>query len=284
MLGDEIGIDVAVFDQEVQEPVQQGEVGAGFDLQKQVGPLRSVRAAWVDDDQLGAGLHPVGHPQEQDRVAVGRIGADHEKQVRAVEVGIGAGRSVGAERLLESGACTGHAQPGVRLDVNGAQETLGQFGGEILRLDGHLAGHVQRDGVGSVFVNDGAQSPARLGDGVVDRRRHRLVTTRWPHQCRFQPPVVGGHHLRVGRALRAQPAEVGRMQLVSGYLRDDAGTRVGGDFDAAADTAVRTRRPGDRHRRRQPAGAGTGPTSSPVRALAWRIRRNTAHVTIAQIT
>ena len=160
--------------------------------------------------------------QEQDRVAVGRVGADHEKQVRAVEVGIGAGRSVGAERLLESGACTGHAQPGVRLDVNGAQETLGQFGGEILRLDGHLAGHVQRDGVGSVFVNDGAQSPARLGDGVVDRRRHRLVITRWPHQCRFQPPVVGGHHLRVGRALRAQPAEVGRVQLVSGYLRDDA--------------------------------------------------------------
>ena len=64
VLGDEIGVDVAVFDEQVQEPVQQRQVGAGLDLQEQVGPLRGGGAARVDDDQLGAGLHPVRHPQD----------------------------------------------------------------------------------------------------------------------------------------------------------------------------------------------------------------------------
>ena len=57
-------VDVAVFDQQVQQPVQQGQVGAGLDLQEQVGPLGGGGAARVDDDQLGAGLEPVGHPQD----------------------------------------------------------------------------------------------------------------------------------------------------------------------------------------------------------------------------
>ncbi len=104
VLGDEIGVDVAAFDEQMQEPVQQGQVGAGFDRQVQVGPLRGGGTARVDDDQLGAGLHPVRHPQEQDRMAVGHVGADDEKQVGAVEVGVGAGRSVGTERLLRSSA------------------------------------------------------------------------------------------------------------------------------------------------------------------------------------
>ena len=226
VLGDEIGVDVTVFDEQVQEPVQQRQVGAGLDLQVQVGPLRGFGAARVDDDQLGAGLHPVRHPQEQDRMAVGHVGADHEKQVGAVEVGVGAGRSVGAERLLVPGARAGHAQPGVRLDVHGAQETLGQLVGQILRLDGHLTGHVERDRVGSVLVDDGPQPPARLCDRVVDRHGHRLVVTRWPQQRRLQPPVVGGHHLRVRRTLRAQPAEVGRVQPVAGHLCDDGCARA----------------------------------------------------------
>ena len=204
VLGDEIGVDVTTFDQQVQEPVQQGQVGAGFDLQEQVRPFGGRGAARVDDDQLGAGLHSVRHPQEEDRMAVGHVGADDEKQVGAIEVGVGPGRAVGAQRLLEPGARAGHAQPRVRLDVHRPQEALGQFVGQILRLDGHLAGHVQRDRVGTVVVDDGPQPPSGLGDRVVDRCGHRFLVTRWPQQRRFQPSVVGGHHLGVGGTLGAQ--------------------------------------------------------------------------------
>ncbi len=100
----------------------------------------------------------------------------------------------------------------------GPQETLGQLVGQVLRLDGHLAGHVERDRVGTVLVDDRAQPRACLGDRVVDGCGDGSVVARWPHQRRRQPPVVGGHHLGVGRALGAQPAEVGRVQLVSGDL------------------------------------------------------------------
>ncbi len=263
--------------------VQQRQVGAGLDLQEEVRAFGGGGAARIDDDQLRTGLHSVHHPQVEDRVTVGHVGADDEKQVAAIEIGVGAGRAVGAERLLESGARAGHAQPRVRLDVHRPQEALRQLVGQVLRLDGHLTGHVERDRVGTVLVDDRPQPPAGFGDRVVDRRWDRLLATGWPKQGRCQPPVDGGHHLGVCRTLGTEPAEVGRMQLVPGHLGDDGGARVtcGRDFDAAADTAVRARGAGRCH---QPAGAGTEPTSLPVRVLAVRIRRNTAHVTTAQMT
>ena len=74
-------VDVAVLDQQVQQAVQQRQIGAGLDLQEQVGLVGGGGAARVDHDQLGAGLEPVGHPQEQDRMAVGHVRADDEEQV-----------------------------------------------------------------------------------------------------------------------------------------------------------------------------------------------------------
>ena len=144
---------------------------------------------------------------------------------RAIEVGVRARRAVGAERLLVPGSGAGHAQPRVRLDVHGPTETLGQFGGQILCLDGHLARHIERDGVRPVLVDDGAQPSARLGNGVVDGRRHQFLVARRPQQRRRQPAVVGGHHLGVRGALGAQPPEIGGMQLVTGDTGDDGPAR-----------------------------------------------------------
>ncbi len=155
-------------------------------------------AARVDDDQLGAGLQPVGHPQVQDRVAVGHVGADHEEQVGAVEVGVGARRPVGAERLLVAGPRAGHAQPRVGLQMYRAQEALGQLGRQVLRLQRHLAGHVDRDRVGPVLVDDRAQPAAASAIAVVDRRGDRLLDPGGPHQSRRQPPLGGEHQSRRG--------------------------------------------------------------------------------------
>lgn len=86
MRRDEIRVDIAGFHQQMQQTVEQREIGAGPQLKVQVGLLRGGGAPRVDNDQLGAGPQPVGHPQEQDRMAVGHIGADDEEQVSAVEV------------------------------------------------------------------------------------------------------------------------------------------------------------------------------------------------------
>ncbi len=271
----------------VQQAVEQRQIGAWLDLQEEVGAFGGGGASGVDDDQLGAGLQPVGHPQVKDRMAVGHVRPGDEEQVGAVEVGVGARWAVGAERLLETGSRACHAQPRVRLDMHRSQEALGQLGGQILRLDGHLARYVECDGIRSVLVDDGAQPSSRLSDGVIDGYRHRLVTPGGTQKRGCQPSVDGGHHLGMRRTLGAQPPEVGGVQLVSGDPRDDGpagiGVRCGVDLDTAADSAVGARRPG-RHGRQAGTGAGLRPTCSPAPTRAVWTRRKTTQVTTAQIT
>ena len=55
VLRDEVGVGVPVLDQQVQQPVEQREVGTRLDLQEQVGLGGGGGAPRVDDDQLGAG-------------------------------------------------------------------------------------------------------------------------------------------------------------------------------------------------------------------------------------
>ena len=95
--GDELVVGVPIFDDQVQQPVEQCEIGAWCDLQEQVGLVCGRGAARVDDDQLGARLDAIHHPQEQDRVTVSHIGADDEEHVGPVEVLVRAGWPVRAE-------------------------------------------------------------------------------------------------------------------------------------------------------------------------------------------
>ena len=179
-------------------------------------------------------------------MAIGHVRADDEEQVGGVEVGVGPGWSVRAERLLVAGAGAGHAQPGVRLDVLGADVALGQLVRQVLGLDGHLPGHVQGDGVRAVVVHDRAQPRTDVADRVIDRYRVGFATAAGPDEGGFQP-AAAQHHLGVGGALGAQPAEVGGVQFVAGHLRDDGRSTVGPrglHHDAAADAAVRAGGPG----------------------------------------
>ncbi len=205
-------------------------------------------------------------------MAVGHVRADDEEQVGAVEVGVGTRRAVGAERLLVSGSGAGHAQPRVRLDVHGAQETLGQFGGQILCLDGHLAGDVERDGVRSVLVDDGAQPPARLGNGVVDGRGHQFVVARRPQQRRRQPAVVAAIiSACVAPFVHNRPKLVGcSLSPETRAMTGPAGVGVGRGLhlDAAADAAVRARRTGHRH---EPMVGGQCFGLFPIDVIAMKI-------------
>ena len=107
---DELVVDVSALDQQVQEPVHQGEVGAGAHLEEDVGLVGGRRPPRIHDDELRPGLDAIHHPQEQDRMAVGHVGADDEEDVRVIEVLIRPGRAVGAQGELVAGARARHAQ------------------------------------------------------------------------------------------------------------------------------------------------------------------------------
>ena len=216
---DEVVIDVVGLDQQVQQTVQQGEVGAGFDLQVEVGLGRGGGASWIDDDQLRACLDPFHHAQEQDRMTVGHVGADHEEQVGVFEVLIGAGWAVGAEGLLVAGACAGHAQSRVGFDVDAAQIALGELVRQVLCLGRHLARHVHRNRIRAVLVGYRPHPACGEGDRLVDSDRLPVGVPAGPDR-RLLHPSRRGQHVRRGRSLGAQPPEVRRMVLTSGGLGD----------------------------------------------------------------
>ncbi|MNQ78685.1 hypothetical protein D3C85_936060 [compost metagenome] len=108
--GDEVRVGMAVFHQQMQQAIEQCQIGAGADLQEQAGLVCRGAAPWIDHDQFCPGLDPVHHAQKQDRVTVGHVGTDHEEQIGAVEVFVGARWPVGTQRELVAAARAGHAQ------------------------------------------------------------------------------------------------------------------------------------------------------------------------------
>ena len=86
MRGDERFVDVAVLEQQVQNPVEQSEIGTGLELQEQIGLFRRGCAAWVGNDELCTALDPVEQAKEKNRVTVCHIGAGDEEQVCGFEI------------------------------------------------------------------------------------------------------------------------------------------------------------------------------------------------------
>jgi hypothetical protein len=94
---DELQVAMAVMPQQMQQAIEQGQVGAGAQLQEQVGLVGGAVAARVDHDQPGPLLDPVEQAQEQNRMTIGHVRATDEEQVAALEVGVTAGRPVGTQ-------------------------------------------------------------------------------------------------------------------------------------------------------------------------------------------
>ncbi|MNM51242.1 hypothetical protein D3C81_622970 [compost metagenome] len=108
-------------------------------------------------------------------MTVGHVRADDEEHLGTIKVLIAARRSVGPQRLLVAAAGAGHAQARVGFDVAAADEAFGQFVDQVLGLQRHLPGDVERQGIGPMLVNDCAQSPGRLFNGYINRRLHRIT-------------------------------------------------------------------------------------------------------------
>ena len=107
---DEGAVDRAVPEQQVQQSVEQRDVGARQDRQVQVGLAGGVGTARIDHDHAHRGLAsglarstcaldtPI-----QDRMRPRRIGTRDQQQVGMVDVLVGAGRGVRAEALAMPG-------------------------------------------------------------------------------------------------------------------------------------------------------------------------------------
>ncbi len=227
--GDEVPVGVSVVDDQPQQPVEQRHVRARPHRQMQVRLLRRRRAPRVDDNELRPLLHPVHHPEEEDRVAVGHVRPGDEEDIGMVEIVIGPGRAVRTERLLVTRRGGRHAQSRIRLDEVRAEMTLGQLVRQVLRLGRHLPGDVQRHGVVAVFLAQRGEAGGDLGHRGVHRGLLAVDEGRGLASSRGEQ--VGGR-----RALGAQAATVGRVG--GGAFRGEDATVVTCEGEPAADAAV----------------------------------------------
>lgn len=146
---DPVVVDPAVREQLVGETVHQGEVRPG--PHGQVHPAGADRlggdggAAWVDHDQRrrGVPVHPVEHARPEHGLRLGHVVPEQEQRVAVVDVGVGAGLAVGAERLLERGRARGRAEAGVAVHVRRADARLADGGERPVLLEGQLARGVE---------------------------------------------------------------------------------------------------------------------------------------------
>ena len=169
--GDEVAVDEALGEDDAEDAGEQGGVLARLHLQEDVGLLRGLGAARVDDDELHAALlrlvEALGGVVLGDAAphGDGGVGADEHPDVGVVEhLGAGApvavvGAGDGLGGLVDGAAGVGH----VRADAGheGPGELAGGWEGEAV---GATEGG---DGAGAVLGDDGLELVRDLVDGLL---------------------------------------------------------------------------------------------------------------------
>ena len=220
-------IDRPVGDEQVQQPVEQGEVGARADLEEQVGlARRSPCAAGRRRSAWRRLVHPVEHAQEQDRVAVGHVRADHEEHVGVVEVVVGAR----AGRRRRATACS----PRRRWPCTAGEfdsiwfvpmKPLASLLARYWASRRHLPGDVQGDRVRTVLVEDPPQPGPTRRDRLVGRRHRRRRRARSRTE-RVRHPAAGAASMSalVAPLVHSRPRFAGCC-LVAAWRRARRGGR-----------------------------------------------------------
>ena len=197
------------------------------------GEVGELDAAGVDRDQRDAGQRALLQAGAEDRVGLGRVGAGHDQEPRALDVVEGRGRCAGAGHRGQGLRGGGVADARAAVDVVGAEanpeELLEQVGGLVRRARGrHRA-----ERPGPAVLADLGEAARDEADGLVPGRLAQALAV--PDQgCRqaVRRPLV-----RVGvAALHAEMASVhGRLgdalDAEHAPLRD-------GHLELAADPAV----------------------------------------------
>ena len=203
----------------------------------QVRALGGLRPARVGaDDERALGLAVADAPPE-DRMAGRRVRPQQQEAVGQADVGVRRRRAVEAERAAVAGDRRGHAQARVGVDVVRAEKALGELVDRVVVLGQQLAGDVEGDGVGPVFVDDRVDTAGERAEHVLpaDRLQSRVAVIA-PQRDRRAVGRVDGE--RQAERLAAGAAAVRRMMHVAAD-RDQAAVVVDVGEQAASDAAVR---------------------------------------------
>ena len=162
-------VDEPFGDDDMRHGVDNGDVGAGLELQMMLGlhmrRFDEIDLARIDDDQPRAFAEPLLHARGEDRMRVGRVGADDDDHVGLLDRHEILRAGGGAEGRLQPVACRGMANPRAGIDVVVLEGSAHQLLDEIGLLVGAARGGDAADSVTAVFRLE----PPELLSGVGDR-------------------------------------------------------------------------------------------------------------------
>ena len=141
-------------------------------------------------------------------MAPGGIGADQDQKIGGFEILIAARNGVAAERALVARHARRHAQPGIGVDVGGADEALGELVDDVIVLGQNLAGDIEGHRIRPMLADDSAKT-------VRDMIECRIPARFLPVDDGSQQPPFEADGLGQRRAFPAQPPEIGGMQRIA---------------------------------------------------------------------
>ena len=170
-LADERLVDQPLGDDDMRDRIEDRDIGSGLQRQMIVGlDVRApdqFDAARIDDDETRAGAQALLQARGKNRMGVGRIGADHDHDVRFIhrlEI-LRAGRSAEGLRQPVAGRRMANARAGV--DVVVAEPGANHLLNQEHFLVGAARGADGADRVAAVLRLDAPEFVRRVGDRLV---------------------------------------------------------------------------------------------------------------------
>ena len=201
-------IDIAVihdkrFRQKGEQPVKEGNVRVGLQLQVQIGDGAGRCLARVHYDHPQRRVCSLGRFEtlEQDRMTPGEIGADQHNKVCQFKIFIGSRNRVRAECPPVPGNRRCHAKAGIGVDIRRTDEPFHQFVGDVIVFGQDLAGHIKRNAIWSMFPN-GILKVAR------DKIERVIPVGAFAVDFRIEQSVIQRKRFSKGRTLGTKPAEI----------------------------------------------------------------------------
>ncbi len=138
-------VDPIVSDHLVQQSIHQRHVGSRHRRQMHGGSARDRRRPRIDADDLrrvGSG-EPVKDSTPQHGLRLSDVVAEQRDHIGVIDVGVGAGLAVTGERLFQRRGRRRGAQPGVAVEVIGAQAGASNHGQGVVLLEKKLAAGIK---------------------------------------------------------------------------------------------------------------------------------------------
>ena len=155
----------ALGDDDIHHAVEQGNVGAGLDLQEHIGFPAQRNAAGLSHDDLGTLALGLTDQGADDGVGLGGIGAGYEDHILVGGFGDGIGHGTGAKGDGETGNSGGVAQTCAVVHIVGADGGPHHLLEDIVILVGAAGAGKTCQSVGTGFGLDGADLVSDQADG-----------------------------------------------------------------------------------------------------------------------